>query len=317
MRAGHLFLKDLKSKNGTRLNNDALLSVAELRHGDVVSFGKVEFRVNQGLVREEVASETRILAGESMVGNGRFVEFSQEMEFLHLLQQADITTFLQPIIALKNSEIVAYEVLGRGAREGLPQAPDKLLEIGKKLRKEIELSELFRLKGIQVCATFAQNKILFLNTHPQENLDRGLEHSLRRIRIIAPNRPIALEIHESHATNVAAMKALKGLMDELNIQLVYDDFGIGQARLNEIAEVPPSYIKFDISLIRNIHKASANKKNMVKKLVDMSSEMGIYSIAEGVEAIAEAKLCKQMGFTHAQGYFFGRPAPIAKFQSTK
>jgi EAL domain-containing protein (putative c-di-GMP-specific phosphodiesterase class I) len=314
MRRGHLYLKDLKSKNGTRINNNTLDALAEVQHGDVLSFGKVEFRVNQGLVKEEVDSETRILAQESMTGNGRFVEFSQEMEFLHLLKQADITTYFQPIVTLKGNKTVAYEVLGRGVRTGLPHAPDKLLEIGKKLRKEIELSELFRIKGVQVGAALAESKILFLNTHPQEKLDKGLEQSLRRIRMIVPNRPLALEIHESHTTDVATMKTLSALMDELDIQLVYDDFGIGQARLNEIAEVPPDYLKFDISMIQGIHKASANKQGMVKRLVDMSNDMGIFSIAEGVEAVAEVKVCRQMGFTHAQGYYFGRPAPISMYR---
>ena len=42
---------------------------------------------------------------------------------------------------------------------------------------------------------------------------------------------------------------------ELQIGLAYDDFGAGQARLVELVDVPPDYLKFDMKLVQNLQSA--------------------------------------------------------------
>ena len=180
----------------------------------------------------------------------------------------------------------------------------------------MELNELFRLKGLQLGATLPASAVLFLNTHPAEKLDLGFEVTLRRIRALSPKRPIALEIHESAITQTEDLKSLSQLLKKLSIYLVYDDFGAGQARLVELAEVPPDFLKFDLSLTRDLDSASENKQEMVYKLVKIANEMGTATIAECVETADEAEVCKQMGFSHAQGFYFGKPAPVTTYVQT-
>ncbi len=43
---------------------------------------------------------------------------------------------------------------------------------------------------------------------------------------------------------------------------------------------------------------------------DVARDMLVYTVAEGVETAEEADVCMHIGFTHAQGFFFGRPRPI-------
>ena len=47
---------------------------------------------------------------------------------------------------------------------------------------------------------------------------------------------------------------------------------------------------------------------MVAGLVRVVRELGIQPLAEGIELAAEADICRETGFTHAQGYFYGKPA---------
>ena len=98
-------------------------------------------------------------------------------------------------------------------------------------------------------------------------------------------------------------------MRDLDIKLAYDDFGAGQARLVDLAKVPPDYLKFDIALIRGIHTASAQQRQLVDTLVRMVQDFGIAALAEGVECAEEAEVCREIGFDYAQGYYFGKPAP--------
>jgi EAL domain-containing protein (putative c-di-GMP-specific phosphodiesterase class I) len=152
------------------------------------------------------------------------------------------------------------------------------------------------------------DQTLYLNTHPTELQGSRLIRSLEKLRNSAPNQSLSLEIHEAAVTDLQATAKLRRQLNDLNIQLAYDDFGAGQARMLDLVEVPPDVLKFDISLIRNINNASPKRHKMVRTLVEMVRDFGISPLAEGIETSAEADTCRHLGFEFAQGFYFGRPA---------
>jgi EAL domain-containing protein (putative c-di-GMP-specific phosphodiesterase class I) len=143
--------------------------------------------------------------------------------------------------------------------------------------------------------------------------DQKLGQSLERLRENWPDQPLTLEIHESAVTKAARMTQLRSLLKRLDIKLAYDDFGVGQSRLNDLAEVAPNYVKFDMSLIRDIDSATPQRQQVLATLVQMVRNLGITSLAEGVETAAEDATCQQMGFDLGQGFLYGRPAPPRDF----
>ena len=90
----------------------------------------------------------------------------------------------------------------------------------------------------------------------------------------------------------------------------YDDFGDGQARLQELADAPPDIVKFDIALVRGLDKAPRPRVEMVQLLVHIVHCMGVKALAEGVAEPAEAKACVDLGFDLLQGFHFGRPQAL-------
>ncbi len=108
------------------------------------------------------------------------------------------------------------------------------------------------------------------------------------------------------------MTKLHASLKKLDIQLAYDDFGAGQARLVDLIEVPPDYLKFDIALVRDIHHGSSQRIQMLETLVRMAHDLGVAVLAEGIECQAEGEACTQLGFDLAQGYHYGKPAPAAQ-----
>jgi EAL domain-containing protein (putative c-di-GMP-specific phosphodiesterase class I) len=77
----------------------------------------------------------------------------------------------------------------------------------------------------------------------------------------------------------------------------------------------PDYVKFDMSLIRDLDSATAQRQQVVAALVQMVHNLGITSLAEGVETAGEDQTCQQLGFDLGQGYLYGRPAPPLEFCS--
>ena len=148
----------------------------------------------------------------------------------------------------------------------------------------------------------------FINVHPDEvRYARLLMLQMERIRKANPDMELVLEIHEKAVPSLSDMKKICRELDNLHIKLAYDDFGAGQARFIELIEAPAHYLKFDMSLVRDIDKAPASKRQMVQSLVTLSKNMEIQTLAEGLETEAEVKTCQDMGFDLIQGYYFGKP----------
>jgi EAL domain-containing protein (putative c-di-GMP-specific phosphodiesterase class I) len=153
---------------------------------------------------------------------------------------------------------------------------------------------------------------LFLNTHPVELEKPGLVESLEELRVLAPGVDLVLEIHESALAQTDFIVWLRTRLMEINVGLAYDDFGAGQARLFELAEAPPHYLKFDRRFVTGIDHAPVSRQRLVASLVAAARELLVRTVAEGVETAEEAAACMRAGFTHAQGYHFGRPGPVDK-----
>jgi EAL domain-containing protein (putative c-di-GMP-specific phosphodiesterase class I) len=186
----------------------------------------------------------------------------------------------------------------------------ELFQIGASLGVESELSRLFRQKALDSVLARGGLPMLFLNTHPSEVAEPGLLDSLTELQRHAPSQPITIEIHEAAVVKASCIAELRAGLREHGICLAYDDFGAGQARLLELGEMPPDLLKFDVRFVRDVDRAPDSKRRVLKSLVDIALDLGVKPLAEGIETAAEAAACIEMGFTHAQGYHFGRPVPI-------
>ena len=303
--AGELILRDLDSTNGTSINHQPLKGEAVVRHGDVIHFASYELR----LLDEGDAHDGFDENATQIVYQPRQNRLPTGLRQLQLLLNEKRVGFEYQPIVLPDGHLYAYEILGRGRYEGLPENPAALFYIAESVPgKAAELSVLLRDLGVEQACQAAPQQRLFVNTHPSEllNLD-SLLIKLQQLVARCPQAKLVLEIHEDAVTDIKGMKAFARELSAMNIALAYDDFGAGQARLLELVDVPVEYVKFDMGLIRGLDQASPSKRQMVSALAKMTRSLGIQNLAEGVETAAEHALCVDMGFDLIQGYYFSRP----------
>lgn len=299
-----LWVRDLQSTNGTFVNGQRIFDVASLHADDIVQFGDVEFRV--------------VYEAEELVLNTISVtsvpDVSPAVQFRRLMENGDIIPHYQPVVRLNGGSILGYEVLARSNYEGLENARDLFLTAAR-MGQEVALSDLCRREGVRQGHALPNRPTLFVNTHHLEVGRPELLVALRKLHEQPSPSPLVLEIHERAACDVAMLRELRLALRELNIGLAYDDFGSGQSRLMELMEVPPDFVKFDMSLVRDIHKAPAQRQTTLETLVRMVRNLGVAPLAEGLESPEEAAVCLQMGFMYAQGYLYGRPTPASRIVS--
>jgi EAL domain-containing protein (putative c-di-GMP-specific phosphodiesterase class I) len=306
---GRLQVRDLGSTNGTFVNGTRIATgaAARVKKGDVLHFANVEFLVGRLAPGESPATlRTRTSLHHRLPQ--RLIDRARHLN--DLLRTRAVVSTLQPIVDLQSGDVTGYELLGRGALDRLPKNPEALFELAAALGLAGELSRLFRTVALPHLRDLPGQPVLFFNTHPVELEKPDLLESLRALRGALPGADLALEVHEQAVTNPQAVHDLRRALDALDIRLAYDDFGAGRSRINELIEVPPDYLKFDETLIRDIDRAPNAKRKLLRALVRMCEESSIQTLAEGVETEGEARAARDLGFDLGQGYLFGKPKPL-------
>jgi EAL domain-containing protein (putative c-di-GMP-specific phosphodiesterase class I) len=298
-----LRLRDLKSTNGTFVNRTRIED-APVTDGDVVHFADMQFQLVAG---EAPASPSTV----ALRGLPSPQPLLSDMRHLQdLLRDGLVRMQFQPIVELPTRRVVGHEALGRGHHPNLPESPAELFRTGAVMGVEPELSRLFRRRVIETIAGRPEMTDVYVNTHPTELVLPGLIESLEDLPRGAPGVSFTVEIHEGAIVNVAAIVELKAALRDRGMRIAYDDFGAGQARLLELGEAPPDMLKYDIRFIRGVNDAPSSKRRLLRSLVEITRDLGAEALAEGVETAEEAEACTDIGFTHAQGYFFGAPRSI-------
>jgi len=102
-------------------------------------------------------------------------------------------------------------------------------------------------------------------------------------------------------------------IQNLGVQLAFDDFGTGYASLTYLKTFPLDRLKIDKSFVG---KLAANPDDMaiVGATISLGKLLGLAIIAEGIEDRATAELLFSRGCEEGQGYYFGRPMPAAEFE---
>jgi diguanylate cyclase (GGDEF)-like protein len=98
---------------------------------------------------------------------------------------------------------------------------------------------------------------------------------------------------------------------ELGCRCALDDFGTGFASFTYLKRLPAQYLKIDIDFVRDLPH-SPRDMSVIRAIVSLASDFGQQTIAEGVEDQQTANVLQDLGVTFAQGYLFGRPAPITE-----
>ena len=301
--SGHV-LRDMGSTNGTFVNGKKIRETW-LKSGDIVHIAHKELHFGIGERLDDTLEAT--LAGHSE--QQRLLRETNDL--MRILDQGGVAAVFQPIVQLQDASVIGFETLGRIALPELDYSVGDALRIANERGEAARLCRLFRDVAVKALRREADSRAVFFNLHPKEMDDaESLTIALDQMASIVEvgHQPV-LEIHESAVTDGQAMNELRARLGSLGIKLAYDDFGAGQSRLMELVEVPPDYLKLDITLVREIDR-SERRQDLVRALVPVLSAQGVAVLAEGIERPEEAETCRRLGCELGQGYHFGRPAPL-------
>ena len=117
-------------------------------------------------------------------------------------------------------------------------------------------------------------------------------------------------------TSYAAIKENRsGILESLrikNAKILLDDFGSGFSSFGMLQDYDFDILKIDMSFIRKIGE-NPKTKSIVHSIIGMAHEIGIKTVAEGVETEEQVSFLRQSGCDYIQGYYYSKPLPEEEF----
>jgi len=233
-----------------------------------------------------------------------------------LLAEERVVSFFHPILSCTNPrEVFGYECLARGkSGDGGIIPAFKLFEQARDGELLFQLDRACRLAAIHGASEHGLAGRIFINFNPTSIYDP--EYCLRTTVAAIKESDIdasqvvfevveSEEVHDTtHLLDILSFYRSNGF------EVALDDLGAGYDSLNLLQSLRPDYVKLDMQLIRGVHE-DPFKASISRNLLQLAQELGIRSVCEGVETVAEYEWVRENGGDLVQGYYFSKPAPSA------
>lgn len=245
-----------------------------------------------------------------------------ESRMKQALRQREFKAFLQPKFNLETGQIVGAEVLVRWINaDGSMIYPDDFIPIFEQNGFIIELDFFIleevckminrRINEQRICVPISinQSRILLQNRDYAKKVESVLA------QYNTPPQFIELELTERiFRDDLKNLAEVMGKLKELGISWSIDDFGTGYSSLNLLKELPVDIIKIDKSFLDET-ESSETSKIIIRKTVELTQELDMTVVCEGVETENQADYLRGIRCDVAQGYLYAKPMPMDDFET--
>lgn len=274
-------------------------------------------RADVALYRAKAMGRHCVAGYREQDDTGLHDDLDLEGELRRAVERDELTLHYQPILDLHTGMVVSVESLLRWQHPGRGVlAPGAFLDqaISAGLLGSIGAASL-RL----ACADFTSVSPHGPPHHPPSvavNLSSS-ELTDRRVveRVTAaltesglPPSRLTLEITEDVIVD-DAMRATIDSLRALGVQLAIDDFGTGNSSLRQLGSYPADVLKIDRSFVERLED-DPHAVAITTAIVRLARNLGLVTVAEGVETAGQARVLARIGCDRAQGWLYARAMPF-------
>jgi len=262
------------------------------------------------IIRYDNNVHEKILAGNAL-----------ESELTHALENNELVLYYQPKINLTDGTLIGMEALIRWIKpDGTIIPPNQFIPVAENSLLITDISNFVLHEACRqnkkwqdmgfppVTVSINLTAVDFYQTNVKDVIQNALNETGLEPQWLDVELTESLALKDiDHA--IQQMKEIK----ELGVKLSMDDFGTGYSSLSYIQVLPITLLKLDRSFIMYLEEDEISRE-IVSAVIRIAKSKKIETIAEGIETVGQAEILKESGCDHAQGYFFGRPMPVDKFE---
>ena len=238
-----------------------------------------------------------------------------ENELHRAIDQDEFELHYQPIVALDDRQLVAFEALvrWRSPRRGL-LLPGDFLPTMARAGMQATLDRIVLHAAIkqlaQWNADYGETAVprLHVNVSSERFVGEGLIGELDTLLEKSSVAPTQIELEITEGTLFEFPDHVGELLARLKaagVRVALDDFGTGFSSLSYLQQYPVDALKIDRSFVNVATRSTA----ILRALVMLGDALGMDLVAEGIESEEELTLVRDLGCDYGQGFHIARPLP--------
>lgn len=298
------------------------------------SVGVIVFKKHENNADEILQYADTAMYESKRLGRNRVTLFKNEMatqaaqllqlerDVMKALLRDEFYFVLQPIFCSHTNALTGAEALMRWRTPERIVSPDEFIPFLEESGIIIEVGERVISKIFQYINTLKQTNRLpdgfktAINISAKQLVKNDFIEWISKllIKYQVESSDIEIEITESVALNnmqdtVQKIQSLK----KMGITFSLDDFGTGYSSLSHLRDLPVDKLKIDRTFINDI-TIDKQDANLVRSIVQLSENLGLKTVAEGVETQEQVEWLKKTGHIFLQGYFLSKPVEPEEFE---
>lgn len=235
------------------------------------------------------------------------------------VKRDELKLVYQPQIDINSRRIIGMEALIRWTHDGEFISPVDFIPIAEQTGLIIDIGQWILMQACAMAKTLIDDGyhdlVIAVNISPRQfrhpNFFTMIEQVLHDTELKPQN--LELEITEgvmlyNENETIQVLHQLKAL----GLQLSIDDFGTGYSSLSYLKQFPINKLKIDQSFIKNLHTNDEDKA-IVQAIIDLSNNLKLKTIAEGVEYQSHYDFLQLIGCDEIQGYWYSKPLDPERF----
>jgi len=243
-----------------------------------------------------------------------YEKVKMEEDLRNAIKNNEFVLHYQPQIDIKSGKLVGVEALIRWIHKGKMIRPDLFLPLATETGLIIEIDEWVMKTALKQTKEwhnkgYFEGNLLALNLSIRQLMSDSFFNHLKESLEEIDYKPewLELEITEGEMMSnpeeaIKKLEVLKGM----GIKIAIDDFGTGYSSLAYLKELPVDILKIDKSFIDGIPNNS-NDVAIVNVIISLAKNLGLKTIAEGVETEEQSQFLKENDCDIIQGYFYSKP----------
>ncbi|WP_455845528.1 bifunctional diguanylate cyclase/phosphodiesterase [Pantoea agglomerans] len=270
------------------------------------------------------------LAQARSAGRDQWVWYSTDMAN-HLQSKRDMvqaiegalhnhafTLHYQPRYQLQSGQLAGAEALIRWQiADDQWITPDRFIPLAEENGLIAAISDWVLMRACVDARDWGEQRYVSVNISPVEfrnnDLVQRVAHALEVSGLPATRLELEITENVTFENPDRALEIMQGLR-ALGVRLTVDDFGTGYAALGYLKTFPFNGLKIDRSWMKEFPE-SQQAQSVVAGIVGLARAFALTITAEGIETEAQLKELKALSCEEGQGYFLGRPMPLAAFNA--
>lgn len=234
----------------------------------------------------------------------------------HAVARGELRLFLQPLVDAESEAKTGYEALLRWQHpERGMVMPDQFIPIAEETGLIVPIGEWVIRTALAEAAEWPGDETIAINLSPVQLGNPGLLPTIINVLATTGLDPVRVEFEITEGVllhNSSANLQVLSRLQALGVKIALDDFGTGYASLNYLLTFPFDKIKIDRRFIAEL-ATRVESQAIVGAVIALANQLGMCTLAEGVEEPEQLEALRQQGCRMAQGWLFGKALPTDEY----